>query len=220
MRYAFAEFALDTDTRELRRDGRVVPLAPKAFDFLELLLRERPRAVSVTRLRAAVWPKTHVGATSLHVLVSQVRSALCDDPAESRWIRTVPRFGYAFCGTATGAEGGSSAPGPGSAKGPAFWLSTTEGDVRLSPGENVLGREAGLAARVDRPGVSRRHACIRVDGEQATLSDLGSKNGTFVNGKPVAAPAPLQDGDEIRLGLRATVVFRVSEGEETDTEVE
>jgi DNA-binding winged helix-turn-helix (wHTH) protein len=220
MRYVFAEFVLDTDTRELLRDGHVVSLAPKAFEFLELLLRERPRAVSVTRLRAAVWPNTHVGATSLHVLVSQVRSALADDPAEPRWIRTVPRFGYAFRGTATGAEGGSSAPGSGSAEGPAFWLSTTAGDVRLNAGENVLGREAGLAARVDRPGVSRRHAAIRVKGDAATLSDLASKNGTFVNGKRVTAPTLLQDGDEIRLGLRATVVFQRSEGEETDTEVE
>ena len=234
MRYVFSEFVLDGGTRELRRAGRVVPLAPKAFDFLELLLRERPRAVSVTRLRAAVWPGTHVGATSLHVLVSQVRSALGDDPSEPRFVRTVPRFGYAFCGTTigggadattrdargpTGGEG-TIAVGTASAKSPAFWLSTAESDVRLAPGDNVLGREAGLAVRLDRPGVSRRHASIRIEGDKAALSDLASKNGTFVNGTPVGAPTPLRDGDEIRLGRRLTLVFRRSEGDDTETEAD
>jgi DNA-binding winged helix-turn-helix (wHTH) protein len=214
MRYAFSDFVLDSDTRELSRAGRVMPLAPKAFDLLELLLRERPRAVSRTRLRAALWPQTHVGSTSLHVLVSQVRAALDDEAQEPRWIRTVQRFGYAFCGSATG-EGG--VPGT-DATGGAFWLSSADGDFRLRDGDNVLGREAGLAVRIDQPGVSRRHACIRVDGGRAILTDLGSKNGTFVGNEPVSSPRVLHDGDEVRLGHRACVVVQGSAGEETETE--
>ena len=212
MRYAFSDFVLDVDTRQLLRAGQRVPLSPKAFDFLALLLRERPRAVSVTRLRAALWPSTHVGATSLHVLVSQVRAALDDEAQEPRWIRTVPRFGYAFCGSATG-EGERAG-----AEGGACWLSSGEGDFRLREGDNVLGREAGLAVRIDRPGVSRRHACIRVEGGRATLIDLDSKNGTFVGGEPVSSPRALHEGDEVRLGLRACVVFQRSAGEDTETE--
>jgi hypothetical protein len=152
------------------------------------------------------------------VLASQVRSVLGDPSKEPRWIRTVPRFGYAFCGTATGGEG--APPPPTAAGAEAFWVSTADGDVRLHKGDNVLGREAGLTVRINRPGVSRRHACIRVEAGRATLTDLASKNGTFVSGGPVTAPTVLQDGDEVRLGLRATVVFRRSEGEETETEVE
>jgi pSer/pThr/pTyr-binding forkhead associated (FHA) protein len=128
----------------------------------------------------------------------------------------VPRFGYAFCGTATGGEG--APPLPAAAGGEAFWVWTADGEFRLREGDNVIGREAGLTVRLDRPGVSRRHACIRVEGGRATLTDLGSKNGTFVRGQPIARPTLLQDGDEVRLGLRATVVFRRSEGEETETE--
>jgi DNA-binding winged helix-turn-helix (wHTH) protein len=214
MRYVFSDFVLDGDTRELLRAGRVVPLAPKAFDLLELLLHERPRAVSRTRLRAALWPQTHVSSASLHVLVSQVRAALDDEAQEPRWIRTVPRFGYAFCGTAKREE---DTPGA-EATGGACWLSSEEGDFRLREGDNVLGREAGLAARVDRPGVSRRHACIRVEGERATITDLASKNGTFVGEERVSSPRVLHEGDEVRLGLRARVVFRRSAGEETETE--
>jgi pSer/pThr/pTyr-binding forkhead associated (FHA) protein len=82
----------------------------------------------------------------------------------------------------------------------------------------MLGRDANAAVHMDRPGVSRRHACIRVEGARGILTDLGSKNGTFVRGQPIARPTLLQDGDEVRLGLRVTVVFRRSEGEETETE--
>ena len=210
MRYAFTDFVLDVDTRQLLRAGQSVPLSPKAFDLLELLLRERPRAVSRTRLRAVLWPQTHVGSTSLHVLVSQVRAALDDEAQEPRWIRTVQRFGYAFSGSATGERERSG--------GDTFWLSSSEGDFRLREGDNVLGREDGLAVRIDRPGVSRRHACIRVEGGRATLTDLGSKNGTFVGDEPVTSPRVLHDADEVRLGLRACVVFQRSAGEETETE--
>jgi DNA-binding winged helix-turn-helix (wHTH) protein len=216
MRYAFSAFVLDGDTRQLVRAGEAVPLSPKAFDLLELLLRERPRAVSVTRLRSALWPSTHVGATSLHVLASQVRSALGDEPRAPRWIRTVPRFGYAFCGTATSLEGATHSP----AGRKAFRVSTADGEFRLREGDNVIGREAGVAVRIDRRGVSRRHACIQVEGGRGVLTDLGSKNGTFVQGRRVAVPTQLEDGDQVRLGLRATVVFRTLEGEETETEVE
>lgn len=214
MRYVFSDFTLDGDARQLLRGGRPVPLARKAFEFLALLLRERPRAVSVTRLRAALWPSTHVGATSLHVLVSQVRAALEDEAQEPRWIRTVPRFGYAFCGSAVGeGETPEAEAGVG-----AYWLSSEQGDFRLHEGDNVIGREAGLVVRVDQPGVSRRHACIRVEGGRATLTDLGSKNGTFVGDDPVSSPRLLHDGDEVRLGHRASVVVQRSAGRETETE--
>ena len=215
MRYAFADFVLDGDTRELRRGDRVLPLSPKALGLLELLLRERPRAVSVTRLRAALWPRTHVGATSLHVLVSQLRAALDDEPGKARWIRTVQRFGYAFCGVATGAAlvGGEDA-----APGGSFFISTSDGDLQLREGDNVLGREAGLRVRIERPGVSRRHALICLQGERATLTDLGSKNGTFVGERRVGGPTLLKDGDELRLGLRATLVFRRGAADDTETE--
>jgi DNA-binding winged helix-turn-helix (wHTH) protein len=215
MRYAFSDFVLDADTRQLLRAERVVPLGPKALDLLELLLRERPRAVSVTRLRAALWPRTHVGATSLHVLVSQLRAVLDDEASEPRFIRTVQRFGYAFCGAAS-APGETKAGNAASSGG--FTVSTADGDIRLQEGDNVLGREPGLGVRIERPGVSRRHACIRLEGDRATLTDLESKNGTFVAGRRVTEPTPLRPGDEVRLGLSATLVFRRSEGEETETE--
>ena len=98
MRYAFDDFTLDTETRQLFRAGREVPLPPKAYGLLELLVRLRPRAVSRTRLRTALWPDAHVGETSVHALVSQVRAVLGDDAQSPRYLRTVRDFGYAFAG--------------------------------------------------------------------------------------------------------------------------
>ena len=78
MRFTFGEFALDSGTRQLLKGGQEIHASPKELALLELLLRARPRAVSRTRLRAALWPDAHVGETSLHVLVSQLRATLGD----------------------------------------------------------------------------------------------------------------------------------------------
>ncbi len=61
----------------------------------------------------------------------------------------------------------------------------------------VLGRSEKCAVYIADARASRRHAQIAWDGETSTLSDLGSANGTFLNGRRIAAPEPLRDGDEI-----------------------
>lgn len=63
-----------------------------------------------------------------------------------------------------------------------------------------LGREPDNDAMLPDPKVSRHHARIQRDGERYVLADLGSSNGTFVNGERVAAPARLEDGDVIMIG--------------------
>ena len=67
--------------------------------------------------------------------------------------------------------------------------------------------------RIDSPGVSRRHARIVIHEGQATLEDLGSKNGTFLGERRLEAPAVLEDGDTFRLG-RESFVFRRSAPED------
>src|SRR5262245_42740120 len=153
-RYQFGEYVLDAGTRQLLRGGREVPFPPKAFELLELLLRSRPRAVSRTRLQAAIWPDTHVGASSLHVLVSQVRAARGDDAGEPQWIRTVDRFGYAFAGAAT--EEGARAPStaPSADNRPRARIVGKEHEFLLGDGVHVLGRDETAAVRADSGGVS------------------------------------------------------------------
>jgi hypothetical protein len=66
-------------------------------------------------------------------------------------------------------------------------------------GELCIGRE-DQEVTVDDPGVSRRHALLRVDGDVVTIEDLGSLNGTFVNGTRLEGAVPLANGDVIELG--------------------
>ena len=79
-------------------------------------------------------------------------------------------------------------------------------EVDLDEKDNSLGRSAGCDVVVDEDGVSRDHARIVVKGRRATIEDLESRNGTFVNGKRVERQE-LRDGDRIRLGPVAELEY-------------
>jgi DNA-binding winged helix-turn-helix (wHTH) protein len=203
--FRFDAFVLDEGSRQLLRGGREVHLSPKAFDLLARLIKARPRALSKSELHDQLWPGTFVGDASLAMLVTEIRGALDDNARRPRFVRTVHRFGYAFHGSVTEiAVPPSAAAGPGVA----YCLIAPSRQITLAPGENVVGRDPGTAVRLDSPGVSRRHACILLEGDRVTLEDLGSKNGTHVRGDLVTSPTVLEDGDEIRFGS-ISVTFRV-----------
>jgi DNA-binding winged helix-turn-helix (wHTH) protein len=194
MRLRFGNFVLDRGTRQLLRAGEPRHLGPKAFDLLDLLLTQRPNVVSKERIRARLWPETYISDSTLVTVVAEVRSALDDDPREPRLLRTAHGVGYAFCADAWEA-GPERAPGS-----VLFRLHLEDREVALRPGENLLGRVEEGVAWIEAPTVSRRHARIVVEQGRATLEDLGSKNGTFVQGRRISAPTVLADGDVIRLG--------------------
>jgi hypothetical protein len=129
--------------------------------------------------------------------VSEVRRGLGGSSRAPGFVRTVQRFGYAFDGDAE-ELGEAVAPGTGPAYAHALRWGARE--IALIEGENVIGRDAGSRLRIVSPSVSRRHARILVAGGRAILEDLGSKNGTFLGGKPVAGATALEDGDEIVVG--------------------
>lgn len=204
MRIRFDAFTLDTDTRQLGRGRDEVHLSPKAFDLLVLLVEHRPRALAKTELLQRLWPNTFVSEENLPTLIHEIRRALGDDSRAQRFVRTLHRFGYAFSGAANDE---TNAAGPPRAVAGMFWI-VADTQIALREGENLLGREPGATVWFDRPGVSRRHARITVKDDQATLEDLGSRNGTFLRGQRLVAPATLHDGDEVRLGP-VSVTFRV-----------
>ncbi len=121
MRLSFGEFVLDDEARQLSGDEKPVHLTPKAFELLEFLIERRPRAVSKADLSERLWPETHVTEANLPVLVHEVREALGDDPHDANWVRTVARFGYAFCGDVrrdpVDGEGEESRPGTAESSG-------------------------------------------------------------------------------------------------------
>jgi len=197
VRFLFAEFEFDSGRRLLLRHGRAAPLSTKGFQLLELLLDRRPEAVSKTEVLQHLWSETFVSEASLYNVVAEVRAALGDAPRAARFIRTVPRYGYAFHGDARPADTGVEAvqtarPGPR--------LVSKRGDWLLAEGSNLVGRERDCAVRIDSPSVSRHHARILVIQGEATVEDLGSKNGTYVNEEAVKTPVALEDRVEIRVG--------------------
>ena len=200
----FGPFSLDAATRQLLRDGREVSLSPKAFQLFLLLVVNRARAVSRQELHQTLWPSTFVLDTNIASLIAEIRRALADDAATPRFIRTMHRFGYRFVAQVDEPPL-TAVQAPSAAK---YWLVWDLRHVPLAEGSNVIGRGADASVWIDATGVSRHHARILIDGGDATLEDLGSKNGTYVAGERVTHPRRLSDGDQIRLGS-VVVTFQI-----------
>jgi DNA-binding winged helix-turn-helix (wHTH) protein len=203
MQLRFGPCVLDTERRQLLRDGDVRHLSPKGFELLRLLADNRPRVLSKAELHERLWPSVFVSEATLSSLVAEVRAALGENAQSGGFIRTVHRYGYAFQG-----EGAEVTPAPPDATAGRCWVIWEFGQVALGEGRHLLGRDADVAVWLESPTISRHHAAISVSPEGATIVDLGSKNGTHLRGQRLDAPAALGDGDEIRLGS-VVVRFRM-----------
>ncbi len=94
--YEFGPFLLAPAEKRLLHDGKVVPLAPKAFDTLVLLVRNQGRLIEKDELLRTLWPHSIVEEVALAHNVSQLRKALGDTAEEPKFIQTVPKRGYRF----------------------------------------------------------------------------------------------------------------------------
>ena len=214
MQVRFGPFLLDSESRELLRDRSRVPLSPKAFDLLCILVAGRPKAISKRELQERLWPATFVVEKNLANLVSEIRDAIGDDRSDPRFIRTVPRFGYAFRETVHRAETGR----PEGRSGVSFRITWVAGRVTLDEGEHVIGRDPNVEIYLDAPGVSRRHAQIKIAAARATIEDLGSKNGTFVGDQRVDGSRSVGDGDVVTVGSVKLTVRALQAPTSTETE--
>ena len=197
MTFRFGNLTLDTESRALTRDGRPVAISPKAFKLLQVLLEERPRAIPKAELHRRLWPDTVVSEVNLPTLIAEIRQAIGDGARAPEFIRTVYGYGYAFCGSAVAMSRDGRLAVPSDQ---IFRLLWGQREVALAEGENILGRGTDSLVWIDAQSVSRRHARVMVASGLATLEDLGSKNGTFVNGVRLGSAVALRDGDELRIG--------------------
>ncbi|MFL6248430.1 MAG: FHA domain-containing protein [Thermoanaerobaculia bacterium] len=182
----FGAFTFDAQLRELRRDGETLPLSPKAFLLLELLVDARPNPVAHEVLYQRLWPDVIVEPGNLHGLISEIRAAL--DDRDHAIVRTVHRVGYAFTAAGVIEENARYS----------ILLGTEE--IPLRSGENIIGRDPKDAVVIHAPEVSRHHARLIVAGTHITLEDLGSKNGTFLGTRRVTGAVEVSPGDEILVG--------------------
>jgi eukaryotic-like serine/threonine-protein kinase len=114
--YKFGPFLLDPAERRLLRDDKPVPLTPKAFDTLVVLVQHQGRLLEKDELMKELWPDTFVEESNLAFNVSTLRKALGEEQSEQRYIETVPKKGYRFAAQVTELTGQTAEPaGAGSA---------------------------------------------------------------------------------------------------------
>lgn len=96
LRYRFANFIVSPQRRLLLRDGRELPLIPRYFDLLVLLIERRHQAVHRREIFDKVWTDVIVSDSALSQAIRTIRRTLGDDSREPRFVRTVSRHGYQF----------------------------------------------------------------------------------------------------------------------------
>jgi DNA-binding winged helix-turn-helix (wHTH) protein len=193
MRLKFGDFVLDLRTRQLERAGKVLPLEPKMYALLEVLIRRSPAVVTNNELDELLWPQVYVERTSLTRLVSELRCVLGDTPKDSQIIRTVYKTGYAFCANVISTPPASVAP-------VTFELLWNKQCLPLPDGEHIAGRDPECSLVIDSGSVSRRQARVTVVSGTVIIEDLESTNGIRVNGTRISTPTRLSPGNEIALG--------------------
>lgn len=209
MRYLFARCRLDTASREFLRGGEHVHLSPKAYLLLTTLVENRPRVLTKAEPMSTLWPDAHVVEANLPVLVGEVRAALGDQGSTGS-IKTHHGVGYSFVSDVRELP-------PVAAASPVaehqVWLKLGNRTIVLAEGVNAVGRDPTADIVVNDASVSRQHARLIVNGEAATVEDLGSKNGTFVRGQRVGQPSAVANGDELEFGhVKATfLVSRIDD---------
>jgi DNA-binding winged helix-turn-helix (wHTH) protein len=208
-RLTFQRFCFDSDQKALLRGGEPVRLTPRAFRLLEILLRQRPKAVSKRDLLDYVWAGTIVEEANLKTLVLEIRSAIENRGGTGDVIRTVFGYGYAFAAPVE-EEADRDAEGQMPAVISVRWLGRS---VLLPGGTHLIGRRADCSILIDAPSVSRVHARLEVSQRGQTIEDLRSKNGTFVGDRRIEASTELFDRCEIRIGEVPVEIARLDAGE-------
>ncbi len=94
--YEFGPFRLIPEERQLLRDNQPVPLTPKCFDLLVVLVENTGHLIEKDQLLKRIWPDSFVEEANLSVNMSALRRALGEGPNKHQYVETVPRRGYRF----------------------------------------------------------------------------------------------------------------------------
>lgn len=213
--FHLGDWLVEPTLDRISRDGQAIQLRPRAMDVLAALAAAAGMLASKRDLIDAVWQTEFVSDHALTQVIAELRAALGDNARDPVYIENIPRKGYRLVAPVTPLE--AVAPPVREVALP-LRLQGEGAEYPLAQGSNVIGRTADAAVPIDRTEVSRCHARVVVNGTTATVEDLGSKNGTFLNGQRLQQPMVLTDGDEIWIG-RSVARFRyLIDGEPTQTE--
>jgi Tol biopolymer transport system component/DNA-binding winged helix-turn-helix (wHTH) protein len=168
--FEFGPFRLDTVEHVLSRDGRRLPLTPKVYDVLRLLVEHAGHLVEKEQLLQEVWPHTFVEEGALTRSISVLRKTLGDTAAE-RYIETVPKRGYRFVAAVRPATSGEAAVVPPGRAWPGWRRSAVVAAVLLGTLLSSLQQFIGAPA----PAAAAVHQQVTLSGndDAATLSANG-----------------------------------------------
>ena len=195
--HTFGPFTVDIDAADLRKGSEKIALRPKCFDLLVDLIEHRGKVVTKEQLMERVWRDVVVNDATISRTVAAVRAALGDDPEKPQYIETVSRRGYKFI-----AEAASETQVKAG-----FALIHGAKEYPLHRGSQVIGRGREVDIPLYTPSTSRQHARIDVDADRVTLTDLESRHGTRVNGKPISGSVELAAGDQIEIGGERLILW-------------
>ena len=225
VQYRFSHFVVSPRRRVLARDGRELPLIPRYFDLLVLLIERRQEAVHRRDIFDRVWTDVIVSDSALSQAVRTIRRTLGDDSREPRFIRTVSRHGYRFVFPDVVEEEDDGDWGPADA--PPTPLAAAQ-DTSADPYEPLLERltQPGNGATVEEDRREAAELLHALDTTEA-LRRLGTRTGhaharallrdtrwDSPQGAPVpviGAPAPIHVAYELvalRLRRAARMVAR------------
>lgn len=204
----FGTFELDLRTGELRKRGVKLHLQEQPFRVLAMLVERAGDLVLREELRQRLWPDAIFVDfdLGLNKAVAKLRRILGDSAENPRFIETLERRGYRFVADVAHPEGTAGTAAPPAALPPVVRLVLDDRSIPLPAGTHLIGREPAAAVWIDSSLVSRRHASITIGADSMSVEDLGSRNGTFVNGERLIGPRPLGHADEIRIGHTRIVV--------------
>lgn len=212
----FAEFELDLAAYILRSGGERVRLEKMPMEVLILLVRASGALVERGEIQAVLWGSDvfveHDAA--INTAVRKIRQALGDDAEKPRFVETVVGKGYRFVACVEslrprGQRNAIASVRPAARRTfPSYSVTRGADEFILERGVTVLGRDPSVGIYVEHPSVSRHHARISIDGGEAVLEDLKSRNGTFLDGRRIDAPTIIHHGALIGLGA-ITLTFRV-----------
>ncbi len=143
--YEFGPFRLIPEERQLLRDNQPVPLTPKCFDLLVVLVENTGHLIEKDQLLKRIWPDSFVEEANLSVNMSALRRALGEGPNEYQYVETVPRRGYRFvAGVTERWDDGIQSPAR---------ESTEEADDKQSVADNARQTSTPSQAAASGPGL-------------------------------------------------------------------
>ena len=148
--FNFGNFTLDLERRLLLRDGDPVPLTPKAFDTLALLVRRSGHVVGKDELLEEIWADAFVEESTIAQNVFTLRKALGQHHTENQFIETVPKHGYRFIAAVKASDGATNGrPETGQQRAARNLVASEKiSDAEISEAETGYA-EIGHAATVD-----------------------------------------------------------------------